>query len=201
MWWHMATRVKLLEKMEHYYNNIHGWFTFQDLYSEMVEKFPDGSHFVELGSWQGKSAVFMGVEIVNSNKDIKFDCIDNWLFEGEIYSRNSEYMKMKHNAFNMFLKNIEPLSKVINYHKMDSVEASKLYDDESLEFVYVDASHYYENVKNDLTYWYPKVKSGGVIAGHDYQYAGVKLAVDEFFTGKIMKTPETSWVYYKNNLI
>jgi len=197
----MATRVKLLEKMEHYYNNIHGWFTFQDLYSEMVEKFPDGSHFVELGSWQGKSAVFMGVEIVNSNKDIKFDCIDNWLFEGEIYSRNSEYMKMKHNAFNMFLKNIEPLSKVINYHKMDSVEASKLYDDESLEFVYVDASHYYENVKNDLTYWYPKVKSGGVIAGHDYQYAGVKLAVDEFFTGKIMKTPETSWVYYKNNLI
>ena len=59
--------------MEHFYNNIKGWFNFDDLYSEMVAKHPSGSHFVEIGCWRGKSTAFMAVEIINSNKDIKFD--------------------------------------------------------------------------------------------------------------------------------
>lgn len=43
-----------------------------------------------------------------------------------------------------------------------------LFDDNSLDFVYVDANHSYESVKQDLDIWYPKIKSGGVLSGHDY---------------------------------
>jgi hypothetical protein len=188
--------------MKHYYENIEGWFTFSELYCKMVNKFPDGSHFVEVGSWKGKSAVYMGVEIINSNKKIRFDCIDSWEFLDDIYTKLSYLNKSKLTAFEEFLKNVEPLYNVINYHKINSIEGSKLFEDESLDFVYIDASHEYENVKNDLIYWYPKVKYGGVFAGHDYgsNWKGVKLAVDEFFKNIKFETPEASWVYYKNKI-
>ena len=54
------------------------WFTFPLLYSEMVKRFSSESHFVEIGSWKGMSAAYMAVEIANSDKDIKFDCVDIW---------------------------------------------------------------------------------------------------------------------------
>jgi hypothetical protein len=76
-----------------------------------------------------------------------------------------------------------------------SVDAAKLFTDGSLDFVYIDASHDYKNVTADLKAWYPKVKIGGVVSGHDYadgmwEYPGgfvrleVKRAVDEFFSEK-----------------
>jgi predicted O-methyltransferase YrrM len=172
--------------MKHYYQNIEGWFNFGKLYTRMVNKYPNKSHFVEVGSWLGKSTVYMAVEIINSNKDIRFDCVDSW-----------------REGFDIFIRNINPLAEVINYHRMPSVEAAMLYKDKSLDFVFLDAGHTYEDVMNDLISWYPKVKSGGAIAGHDYQGEGVKKAVDEFFINlKVRKIPpdegiETSWINYK----
>lgn len=68
-----------------------------------------------------------------------------------------------------------------------SVEAAKDFEDESLDFVYIDANHDYEHVKEDLHAWTPKVKEGGVVAGHDYikrkgqkDLYNVVEAVDEF---------------------
>ena len=60
--------------MEHIYNQLNfgeDWFTYPNLYSDMVKKFPSGSKFVEVGSWKGKSSSYITVEIINSNKNIK----------------------------------------------------------------------------------------------------------------------------------
>ena len=54
--------------MQHYYQSVDGWFTFPGLYSNVVSNAVDGWHIVEIGSWKGKSASFMGVEIINSKK-------------------------------------------------------------------------------------------------------------------------------------
>lgn len=57
----------------------------------------------------------------------------------------------------------------------------------NLDFVYIDADHSYEGVAKDLGLWFPKVRTGGVIGGHDYghpNFPGVKRAIDEFFSGK-----------------
>mgnify|MGYP003349871615 CR=1 FL=1 len=66
--------------MQHFYENIgpENWFNYQDLYRMVVEKYPSGSHFIEVGSWKGRSSAFMAVEIINSGKNIKFDCVDTW---------------------------------------------------------------------------------------------------------------------------
>ena len=49
-----------------------------------------------------------------------------------------------------------------------------------LDFLYIDANHEYDAVKRDLQIYYPFVKKGGIIAGHDIQYKGVSDAVIEF---------------------
>jgi hypothetical protein len=179
--------------MEHFYKNIgEDWFDFQDLYSEIVNKFESGSHFVEVGSWKGRSSVYMAVELINHNKNIGFDCIDLWEYFDE--QTDIDYSKFN-NLYFEFLNNIKPVKKYITPIKMDSITASKLYDNYSIDFIFIDAAHDYKNVLNDLKHWFPKLKTSGVIAGHDYFNAeGVKMAVDEFFNNKV-KTKGSCWVY------
>lgn len=177
--------------MEHFCHTIPGFFTFSDIYRYMVNFYPSGSHFVEVGSWFGKSTVFMAVEIISSGKNIKFDAVDTWksdyipetfLVEGTL---EYEAVVKKGNIFYEFLRNIESVKYIVNPIRLDSVKAANLYDDKSLEFVFIDASHVYENVLSDIKAWFPKVKQGGHIAGHDYPAPDVKRAVDEFFNGKM----------------
>ena len=50
-----------------------------------------------------------------------------------------------------------------------SVDAAKLFDDGSLDFVYIDGNHDFANVVKDIHAWSPKVRKGGVISGHDFR--------------------------------
>ena len=73
--------------------------------------------------------------------------------------------------------------------------------DNSIDMVYIDANHSYEYVFKDLLIWYGKVKTGGILAGHDYNQEGVKKAVNEFFKEKnihkIIVFKDTSWSVIK----
>jgi len=66
---------------------------------------------------------------------------------------------------------------------MNSLESYKLFEDESIDFLFIDGDHKYETVKKELKFWYPKIKNGGTIGGHDFFAEGnqVKKAVEEFF--------------------
>lgn len=69
--------------------------------------------------------------------------------------------------------------------KAFSAPASRMFGDESLDFVYIDGNHRYEFVQEDLILWGAKVRKGGIIAGHDYYITpqgkvGVIKAVDEY---------------------
>jgi hypothetical protein len=171
--------------MEHIYKNIEGWFTFPNLYSEVVKHAQENSHFVEVGAWLGQSAAYMAVEICNSNKNIKFDCVDTWLGSAEhIDPSHPAYHQAAttpDGLYNLFLENVAPVKKYITPIRKSSIEAANLYSNNSLDFVFIDASHDYENVKNDILAWYPKVKPGGIFSGHDYPaWSGVRDAVNEF---------------------
>lgn len=67
--------------------------------------------------------------------------------------------------------------------RMYSLPAAHLFNDEELDFVFIDADHSYEATKQDIEIWYKKVKSGGIIGGDDYAtiWPGVPQAVNEFF--------------------
>ncbi len=159
------------------------WFSYPELYRSMVRRFPSGSKFVEIGSWKGKSSAFMAVEIANSNKAIEFYCVDTWL-------GSSEHKDMEgiDRLYDQFLNNMRPLERYYKAIRKTSLEAAEQFEDASLDFVFIDASHEYEDVKRDIMAWLPKVKKGGVLAGHDYYldcdyYPGVSKAVDECLEG------------------
>lgn len=61
-----------------------------------------------------------------------------------------------------------------------SVNAVKQFQNESIDLVYIDGNHTYDFVTKDLEIWWPKIKKGGFISGHDYQLKGVTQAVTEF---------------------
>lgn len=172
------------------------WFTYPVLYKSMVEKFSSGSKFVEIGSWKGKSAAYLAVEIINSKKNISLDCIDTWKGSPE---HNAYKNIIPDDLYKLFIKNVSSLLSVINPIKMDSISASKKYEDNSIDFVFIDANHSYDYVKKDIEAWFPKVKTGGVISGHDYHenWPEVIKAVDEFFLGKNVLFSEKCWIYNK----
>jgi predicted O-methyltransferase YrrM len=62
--------------------------------------------------------------------------------------------------------------KVKNYNvtfiKDMSINGARYIDDKTIDFVYIDASHSYRDVVDDIDTWYKKVRSGGIISGHDY---------------------------------
>jgi hypothetical protein len=71
--------------------------------------------------------------------------------------------------------------------RLRSTDAAPLFPDGSLDFAYIDADHSYEAVRSDLVAWWPKVRAGGLLCGHDYGVYGdatgewgVRRAVDEF---------------------
>ena len=152
--------------MQHFYENTsfgENWFTFPKLYSDMVKEFPSGSKFVEVGAWKGKSAAYMAVEIINSEKNIDFYVIDTW--EGsEEHMQNPELKDL----YEIFMSNMKPVENKFTPMRMPSLEASKFFGNDSLDFVFIDAAHDYDNVVADLKAWYPKIKKGGVLAGHDF---------------------------------
>ncbi len=94
--------------------------------------------------------------------------------------------------------------------RKESIEASKQFSDEYFDWIYLDADHSYEGCLNDLKAWYPKLKKGGIFAGHDYfdgtftgGIFGVKSAVDSFISDKevnLYTTEENtvrSWYFIK----
>lgn len=182
--------------MEHFYQNIHGWFNYEGLYSEMVERFRSGSKFVEVGSWVGRSACYLAVEIINSGKDIKLDCVDMW-YAKDIPELKDEDVVVKGTLYKDFLKNIEPVKGIITPVRMTSMEACDTYADNSIDFVFLDADHSKEGILADINGWSSKVRSGGVIAGHDYDYPQIEEVVRSFFSRHEVIEPNI-WVHYKN---
>jgi predicted O-methyltransferase YrrM len=191
--------------MEHIYQNIDGWFDFENLYSFVVNIFNENKEgkFVEIGSWMGKSSSFMAVEIANSQKNIKFYCVDTW--EGSIEHQNNDVIK-NNTLFDIFLKNTELAKDYLTPIKNSSELASKQFEDESLDFIFIDAGHTYEDVKNDLKNWYPKLKQNGIIAGHDFSEAawpGVVKAVTEWAEENniiFSLTEQSCWITKKQTI-
>ena len=82
--------------------------------------------------------------------------------------------------------------------KKYSVDAAKEVEDESLDFVYIDGAHDYENVKADIEAWAPKVRVGGIIAGDDFYdfpsgKGGVMKAATEYASHYHFDLKLTDW--------
>jgi len=170
------------------YEKIHGWFGFRDLYDKVLGE-NENAVFVEIGTWKGKSASYMAERIMESKKNIKFHTIDTF----DMTPDNDHYELIDvDNLYNTCMDNLKPVGSCVNVIRKSSIEACGDFGDCSVDFLFIDGSHRYEDVKKDIESWYPKVKRGGIISGHDYFSPDVKRAVMEFF-GKDIPFGSECW--------
>lgn len=186
--------------MKHFYQNIPGFLDFEDFYKHMIDnELQDGAHVVEIGCWKGRSAAFLAVEIINSGKNIKFDCVDPWedyWYENDFHTIENRDSKFVGSLYEQFLENMRPVENYYTPLRMPSVEAAALYENKSLDMVLIDGDHGYGSVREDILAWLPKVKLGGVLAGDDYKvntHPGVIRATHELL--KPLQISGTTWIY------
>lgn len=99
-------------------------------------------------------------------------------------------------------KMLDPLSDRVYIMEKTSEDAAKEILDDILDYIFIDGDHSYEASLRDCQLYWPKVKVGGIFAGHDWQLPEVESAVTEFrkqfnITTEIQFTESNVWFWYK----
>ena len=128
-----------------------------------------------------KNAVEVGVRHGHYSKFILDNTDVNILYAVDPWEENAE-LDNSQLAYSNCKSRLDSYGKRAIMIKALSPEICYDFEDESIDFIYIDALHDYESVKKDINGWYPKLRYGCIIAGHDYspRWPGVIQAVNEF---------------------
>ena len=187
------------------WHEIDGWFQWRSGQEEAVRRFPEGCCLVEVGTYLGRSLCSLGELVALSGKRFTVIGVDTCRGSGPEGPNRRDY----HGAAavqgggtfaGMLHKNIldcgygEAISLII----ADSVAASALFADRSIDWVHLDARHDYASLKADITAWLPKVTHGGWLSGDDYdqvKWPEVVKAVTDLLPGATAwSTQQWRWI-------
>jgi hypothetical protein len=184
------TKRYILEKLQPDFNEIPGWFAYEELYDKMVEVANDNCVFVEVGAWFGKSTNHLAKKIRESKKNIHFTTVDTWKGTDDEDIHQTIVGSFSGDIFYEFIDNTIYSN---NYGQIETIKdtsrnAANNFANNSIDYIMLDAGHSYDALKDDLNVWYNKVKPGGIVSGDDYGvFYGVTQAADEFFYGQFEK--------------
>ena len=196
-------------------SDLQGWGGHKEFFGMMIDMIRP-QLIIEVGTWKGKSAIAMAdllesIELKDklflealekkTVDDTKIVCVDTWLGATEMWDKKDDakrYLSLK-------LKNGYPqlyytfLSNVMNALRENriipfpqtSANAARHFAKNNVKagMIYIDASHEYDDVKQDLNSYFPLLEKGGVMIGDDYckYWHGVIEAVDEFAEQKNLR--------------
>lgn len=165
--------------MPHFYETIPGFFWFQEAYDRLLKTLPTDkpSHFVEIGSFQGKSLAWLGVEAINRRIPVTLHAVDSFVAWPGM--PQGEDLRKLFDAHTAPIR--EALGDRLKVWPLPSLEAAQQFADESLDVAFVDGDHEYAAVKADILTWFPKLKPGGFMGGDDWCMKPVADAVAEIF--------------------
>jgi len=154
---------------------------------KMLNKYSQNADVaVDLGTFLGKSAVILSltakkVYTVDMFEWIKTECLTDTMREYVDLQVVKDITRDKvAKSLNTWYKNIEIIQSV-------TYDAARLFENNSVDTLFIDADHGYWGVKTDFESWYSKVKVGGYILFHDYSsiWKDIPLFIDDLLTGKI----------------
>lgn len=127
--------------------------------------------------------------------------VDTWKNDGVHTPKDAKYtQEFLENQYQDFKKKVAHLAYVKVVRSLTTT-ASFGFPDRYFDFVYIDADHSVTGCENDILHWYPKVKPGKFLAGHDYRRGfGVVEAVDRFVKANnldLMRLPPSTWAIIK----
>lgn len=187
------------------WGEIPGWFRWRSAQEEAALWFPEGSCFVEVGTYLGRSLCSLGEVVEQSGKSFKVIGVDTCRGSGPEGEQQKDYhgaaVAAGGGTFAGALhKNVldcgygDTTILIIS----DSVTASRLLGDATLDWVHLDARHDYASLKTDIQAWLPKVKPGGWLSGDDYdevKWPEVVRAVGELLPGaRPWSTQQWRWI-------
>lgn len=140
----------------------------------------DRSREYSILEYLNESKSKVGVEIGVFKGEFSKSILENW--EGTLYlvdpwrALGQEYVDSSNHEFHSTaykdtINSIDGFEDRAIMIRSLSSQAVDLFEDGSLDYVYIDGNHAYDFVKQDLEIWWPKLKSGGLMAGHDYLLA------------------------------
>lgn len=165
-------------------------------YEEVKNRIKLAKYFADLGF---KTGAEIGVSKGHYSKvlcenipGLKLTAVDSWKNMSHTRRERIHRNSTRRQAF----MNLAPFD--VTILKKTSMEAIQDVPDESLDFVFIDADHRYEFVKDDIREWSKKVRPGGIVSGHDYftnssEDLGVIEAVDEYVKEHGYKLKLTEW--------
>lgn len=176
------------------YLQTENWFDYHSFYDFISEK--NYKKLVEVGVWKGHSVSYLAAK----NRDSKIYAVDLFELSRELF--HGEIQKQIPYIYDIYNKNLELTGtrKTIRDIKGLSWDVANHFQDQTVDFVFLDASHNYESVTKDINAWFPKVRSGGIIAGHDYSWDGVNSAVKEFAGEELEILTYEGSVWYINKI-
>lgn len=167
-----------------------GYFPPHDVeaYRNLVRDIKGGL-VVEVGCWLGRS--ICAIWPICSANGTAVVGVDWWR-----KNPGSNIPPVDFDPFEMFLRNLDACGvTTFSALRETSTDGARFFADNSIDLVFIDADHSEECVTADIKAWWPKVKWGGILAGHDYENGddpGVKAAVDKAF-GSVNKTGSLIW--------
>lgn len=148
----------------------------------------------EIGVWKGEFSEVMCRTIPH----LRLICVDPWQ-QYRFYNDNKNSQARLDEAYEVTQARLEPYGCTIL--RMTSLDAARHVADGSLDFIYIDGNHAEPYISQDLEAWTPKVRAGGMVAGHDY-VRGKKCtdihvadAVDRFLLNHSIE----NWFLYAGN--
>jgi predicted O-methyltransferase YrrM len=155
----------------------------------VLKKTSDPLNVAEIGVFQGGNAMRLLTMPIN-----RLFLIDPYKSYNQYESQKIAYVqKQLDEAKKIMLERVaaHPMKHKVTVIIKDSIEGSKEFEDGFFDYVYIDGNHSYPAVIKDLNAWYPKVKKGGFLAGHDYMTEATAKAVNDFAVPKGLKV--ISW--------
>jgi predicted O-methyltransferase YrrM len=121
----------------------------------------------ELGTYTGRSAMTMLPHIKRMQG--RLYCVD-WFRGNPGVTAEITTSYQRHNILDIFLNNIKEAGygDYVTVLVGTSHDVSRIVAQNSADFIFIDADHRYSKVKSDILEWYPKLKPGGLICGHDF---------------------------------
>ena len=161
---------------------------------------------VEVGVFRARSSLFMLDHMPNIKKLV---LVDSWVahddeFESRPKHHSQDLMDVAKRDSLLRLRS-HPLKDKVTILNNTSLEATEYFEDNSIDFIFLDSYTNKKTVEEDLRAWYNKVKIGGLFSGHDYGYPGVHEAVTEFRNEYKVEAPFSThydaWCWIKDRNI
>lgn len=167
--------------MREYYKNMDfRMCDFTSFYDWIAKELPNNCRLVEAGIADGASAIYLAEAILNLGKKIdKFYWVDNFSY-GKFDQLSIVYQHLIKSGLGEYVEIIPT----------DSIKASKMFNGNSLDFVFLDSSHEYNSTLKEIRAWYEKVKDNGILSGHDMtseENKGVSRAVTKLLPYQITR--------------